>query len=225
MGSLQTWLQLRNEGNILNKTVAHVMKVLETVVEFERGFNLLLKEHNYKLAIEVFQRVSQLEHEADIIRRDILHQISMGEMLPQMREDLVNLIKQIDQIANTVNGASRIIINLSQDTLKTLGEPILGKMLEIIHFSVESAKILTTLVKKLPELDQKGVFSYTEQVQLIEHKCDLIYAEICRLLNQVPSVNFNPFVAIEISKFTNLLEEITDVIEDVGDYIEMIKAK
>ena len=55
--SLFGYLKNRNEENILNKAVAHMQKTLECVVEFDKGFTYLVKEHNFELSLEVFRRV------------------------------------------------------------------------------------------------------------------------------------------------------------------------
>ncbi len=105
----------------------------------------------------------------------------------------------------------------------SLGEEILEKMLEIIHISVEATKILFNLFKKLPELDPKDVLNYTDQIQVIEHKCDVMHIEVYRMLNELTDVTLNPFTAIQISIITDIFEEITDKVEEVGDYLELIK--
>ena len=53
--------------------------------------------------MEVFRRVDVLEHEADIMRRDILKNITKTEVKPEIREDLSDLIKRTDKIANAAN--------------------------------------------------------------------------------------------------------------------------
>ena len=86
------------------------------------------------------------------MRQDILKNITKTEVKPEIREDLSDLIKRTDKIANAANAAGRRILALKEDQMYSLGEEILEKMLEIIHISVEATKILFNLFKKLPEL-------------------------------------------------------------------------
>jgi uncharacterized protein len=223
MGSLKNWLQTRNEENVLGKSVAHMKKVLECVVEFERGFNFYSKENDIKLALEVFNRVDILEHEADTLRRELLMLISKSEFTPQMRTDLTTLVKRIDRIANTTDGAARRLSGIDESHVRSLGNEILDLFNDLCSQSVDATKILFNLIKKLPELEMKDTLKITEQIQEIEHNCDIKHSYIYELLNKIPKVSFNPFVAIQISNFVDMLETISDKVEDVADYIELIK--
>ncbi|TFF90524.1 MAG: hypothetical protein EU548_02560, partial [Promethearchaeota archaeon] len=80
MSSLFEWFKSRNEETAINKTLVHMQKVLECVVEFEKGLSFLIEERNLDLALKVFTRVNDLEHQADIIRRRILEMISQAEL-------------------------------------------------------------------------------------------------------------------------------------------------
>lgn len=222
-GQLRNFLRTRDRDNVLGKTIAHMQKVLECVVEFERGFTFFTIENNSKLAKDVFNRVEVLEHEADIIRRDLLLVITAGDIAPQIREDLGTLVRTIDRIANATNGAARRLINIDEESIRSLGDKILQEILETIHISVEAAKILYNLIKNYVTMENKEVFRNTEQIQVLEHRCDVIHSEIYAELNKIKQVSFNPFMAIEIANFINLVEEISDKVEDVADFIELIK--
>lgn len=223
MGNLTNWLHERNEENILNKTIAHVQKTLECVVEFERGFGFLVKEGNPKLAREVFLRVNKIEHDADILRRDILHNITSMDMPAEIHEDLIHLVNHIDHIANATNGAARRIVPIKDADIKALGQDNLQKMLDMLHFSVEAGKVLFNLIKKLPTLEANEIFSYTEQIQALEHKCDVLHSEIYASLNNLTVPHFNPFIAIQLLSFIDLIEDISDKVEDVADYIDLLR--
>lgn len=221
--SLKTFLQNRNNANTYEMANQHMQKVLETVVEFERGFGIYINEKNPQLAGEIFKRLDRLENEADILRREILISISKSELTTQMREDLSHVIKRIDRIANTTDGAARRLLGLNSQHFYSLGDEILSKMLEIVHLSIEAAKILYNLIKKLPEMENRETFKICEKIQSMEHKVDVLHSQIYEMLNKLTALQFNAFVAIQICNFVDLLEAITDKIEDVSDYIEVLK--
>ncbi|MHA1919513.1 MAG: DUF47 domain-containing protein, partial [Promethearchaeota archaeon] len=198
MGSLKNFLQSRNEENVLEKSILHMKKVLECVVEFERGCSIYIQEKKPDLAFEIFKRVDILEHEADIIRRDLLVQISKSELSPQLREDLTHLVKRIDRIANTTDGAARRLTGIIPKHVQSLGDDILAGMGKLVQQSVSATKILFNLIKNLPDIEDKELFTITEQIQKIEHSCDVIHSNIYDLLNKIPEISFNHFVAIQI---------------------------
>ena len=201
----------------------HLRKVLETLVEFERGFNIYVKEKNPKLALEIFVRVDDLEREADGIRRDLLMQISKSELSAQIREDLTTLVKRIDKIANMANGASRRMIGIPPDDLMFLSDKIFDKMLESIDNGIQAIKVLTVIWKRFQDADTEEILQLCEKIQVLEHKCDIIQSEIYVELNKMEDPPFNQFVAIQISNLVDMIESISDKVEDVGDYIEVLK--
>ena len=60
MSSLFEWFRSRNEESVINKTLIHMQKVLECVVEFEKALSFLIEEKNVDLALKVFFRVDEL---------------------------------------------------------------------------------------------------------------------------------------------------------------------
>jgi predicted phosphate transport protein (TIGR00153 family) len=151
--SLKLWFRDRNSANIMEGAATHLRKVLETLVEFERGFNIFVKEKNPQLAFEIFRRVDDLEREADGIRRDLLIQISKSELSPQIREDLTHLVKRIDKIANMVNGASRRIMGMPSENLLVLGDFVFDKMLESMNNAIQAAKVLVIIWKRFRDAE------------------------------------------------------------------------
>ena len=221
--ALRNWLQDRKEKNILEDTVNFSQKVLETVHEFERAFNFLTQEKNKELAYTVFERVLNLEHEADMMRRSILIDITKSNLDSQMRQDLMVLIKRIDQIANEADRASRIVLGLHKNHIYELGDIALNFLGEVVHKSVEATKLLFGLIKKMVEMDDKEVFRITAQIANLEHECDILQTKIYIEINQQKESNINPFVAVQLGKFIDKIENITNKVEDVCDYIELIK--
>ncbi len=203
--------------------VSHMQKILETVVEFERGFSIYTEEKKPKLALEIFKRVDILEHEADTLRRELLIQISQSELKAIMREDFTTLVKRIDRIANTTDGAARRLSGIAEKDFEYLGEGILSKMSEIIRQSVNATKILFNLIKRMTEIDHSEILRICEKIQKIEHDCDILHSTIYEMLNKLGEVPFNHFVAIQISNFVDMIETISDKVEDVSDYIEVLK--
>ncbi|MHA1775778.1 MAG: hypothetical protein DRO88_11895 [Promethearchaeia archaeon] len=221
--SLKTFLQNRSNANIYEMANNHMQKVLETVVEFERGFSIYVNEKDVALSTKIFKRVDRLENEADIIRRNILVQISKSELTTQMREDLSHLVKRIDRIANTTDGAARRLMGLNSGHIYILGDPILKNCEKIVHLSIEATKILYNLIKNLPSMDNKETFRICEKIQLMEHEIDVLHSHLYELLNKLPPLEFNAFVALQICNFIDMLETISDKVEDVSDYIEILK--
>lgn len=219
--SLLEWFKSRNEESAINKTLIHMQKVLECVVEFEKGLTFLIEEKNIDLALKVFFRVDELERQADYIRRDILNMLSKAELTPIIREHMTHLAKRIDDVANATNACSRILVYLNYNDFKKLDESIHKQLLEMTKISVESVKKLNLMVIKMLDGPEKEIKELGDVINTLEHKCDEIHFNINRNLSS-NNYDINPFSAIEIWKMISNMEDITDAAEEVADYIVML---
>ena len=221
MSSLYEWFKNRNEESAINKTLVHMQKVLECVVEYEKAVSYLLDERNIDLALKVFFRVDELEHQADGIRRNILNMISKAEINPTIRENLIHLTQRIDDIANAANAGARIFIYMNHPDFMKLEEEVHKKFLEMARISVDAVKKVNIMVNKLLTAEEEEIHQLGEQVNILEHQCDDLRHGINRILvSNNPDIN--PFSAIEIHNCISTLEAVTDNAEDVADYIIML---
>ncbi|MFW9989075.1 MAG: DUF47 domain-containing protein [Candidatus Odinarchaeota archaeon] len=221
MSSLMEWFKSRNEENAMNLTLVHTQKVLECIVEFDKGLSFLLREKNIDLALKVFFRVDELEHQADGIRRNILNMLSQAELPSKIRENLMHLVKRIDDIANAANASSRILISMNHKDFMNLGEDIHANILDISRISVEAVKKVNLMVNELLKAEEDKIQQLGEEVNLLEHQCDEKHYAISRSLVS-NNLDVNPFSAIVIYNCISAMEAISDNAEDVADYIIML---
>jgi predicted phosphate transport protein (TIGR00153 family) len=221
MSALYEWFKSRNEETVINKTLIHMKKVLECVVEFQKALSFLLEEKNIDLAIKVFFRVNEQEHQADGIRRKILRMLSKAELNPTVRENLMHLIKRNDDVANATNASARMLIYMNHNDLLSLGNLVHEKMLEIASISVDTVKKLDTMVNKLITGEEEEIQTLGEEVNSLEHEVDEAKFAINRnLVSNHPDIN--PFSAIEIHNCISAMEAITDNAEEVADYLILL---
>ncbi|MEJ2251587.1 MAG: DUF47 family protein [Candidatus Lokiarchaeota archaeon] len=221
MSSLYNWFKSRNEETAINKTLVHMQKVLECVVEYDKALSFLVEEHEIDLALKVFFRVTELEHQADNIRRDILNMLSKAELTPVIRENLTHLVKRIDDVANAANAGARIFIYLDLSEFLNLPEEVLSNIIEMSRLSIVTVKKLSSMVNKLIDGQEEDIKKLGEEVNTLEHQIDEIHFKINRLLvSNKPDIS--PFNAIEIHNCITSLENISDNSEDVADYIIML---
>ncbi len=221
MSALMEWFKSRNEENAMNLTLVHTQKVLECTVEFDKGLSFLLEEKNIDLALKVFFRVDELEHQADGIRRNILNMLSQAELPSKIRENLINLVKRIDDIANAANACSRSLISMNHKDFMSLGENIHSNILNISKISVEAVKKVNLMVNGLLKGEEAKIQELGEEVNILEHQCDEKHYAINRSLVSNNNV-INPFSAIVIHNCISTMEAISDNAEDVADYIIML---
>jgi len=221
MSSLFEWFKSRNEETALNKTIVHTQKVLECVVEYEKALSFLIEERNIDLALKVLFRVDELEHQADGIRRNILNMLTQAELTSTIRENLMHLVKRIDDIANAANASARILISMNHNDFFSLDEQVHQNMTDMARLSVDAGKKIFQMVEHLIKAEEEEITILGEEVNAMEHKCDEKRYAINRLLVS-NGAEMNPFSAIIIHNCISALEAISDNCEEVADYIIML---
>ena len=217
MGSLIEFLKRETALNVLEKTIKHAQIVQQCVRELEVGLKALLKEENFEKSRENFIKVDLLEDEADKLRREILKDVSKGELNPSIRQNLSHLIKRLDDVANCSTGVARRITTIPPKFWEQSSEETLKLILEIIETTVEAVNSLDKLVSDLVG-ERKRVKEYAQKINQLEHDVDLLNIKLRESLQKTEyDVNF--FTIFTVGNIFDILEAISDSIEGVADYI------
>jgi predicted phosphate transport protein (TIGR00153 family) len=219
MSKILSGLKKATTSNTIKAAKAHIVKASEVVMTLRSAFEKV-KERNYDETLKKFNAVSELEHQADQIRRSIILEIAGSEIEETVKEALMHLIKNVDKIANTANASARIFAQVPSkyfDMLMKDDESIL-KMLEK---SVDVTKLLLKMVDELLATG-RDIDKLNQSIQSIEHECDIHLSNIYRRLLTMENLQVPAFVAIQISAGLNYMEAISDSVEDTADYIKEI---
>ncbi|MGQ4873136.1 MAG: DUF47 domain-containing protein [Promethearchaeia archaeon] len=217
MGSLIEYFKKETAKNVLEKAISHAEKVQECVKELDKGINILLSEKNPDKASEVFRNVDVLEGEADKIRRDILKDISKGELNPSVRTDLSHLIKRLDDVANCCVGVARRINTVPFTFWEQSNEETIQLVLAIMNKTVEASVYLDKIVIDLLG-ERKNVKEYNKKINLLEHEVDMLNIKLRKSLQET-DYNINSFTIFTIGNIFDIMEAISDGMEVVADYI------
>lgn len=220
MGSLIEFLKRETALNVLDKTIKHAQIVQQCVKELEVGLKALLKEENFEKSRENFIKVDLLEDEADKIRREILKDVSKGELNPSIRQNLSHLIKRLDDVANCSTGVARRITTIPSRFWEQSSEETLKLILKIIETTVKAVNNLDKLVIDLVG-ERTSVKEYTLKINQLEHEVDLLNIKLRESLQKTEyDVNF--FTIFTVGNIFDILEAISDAIEGVADYIMVL---
>jgi len=217
MGSLIEYFKKKTATSVLEKAIKHAQKVQECVKKLDEGVELLLKEKDLEKSHDIFHKVDLLEDEADTLRREILNDISRGELNPSVRIDLSHLIKRLDDVANCATGVARRIATIpiifweqsSEETTKIIS----GMMKKTVLCVEYLDKIVIDLLG-----ERKEVENFAEQINILEHEVDLLNIKLRRSLQQT-DYNLNSFTVFTVGNTIDIIEAISDSIELVADYI------
>ncbi len=203
--------------NILEKAISHAEIVQGCVKELDNGINVLLKERDVAKAHDIFQKVDVQEGKADELRRKILQEISKGELNPGVRTDLSYLIKKLDDVADCCTGVARRIDTVPITFWEQSSQETIDIALEIMKNTVEGGGILDKIVINLLG-DRVQIKEYSKQINYIEHKVDILNIKLRKSLQET-NYKVNAFTVFTIGNIFDIMEAITDSMEDVSDYI------
>lgn len=145
-----------------------------------------LEEQNYSLLEEISEKISTLEHDADLIKNDIRNNLPKGLFLPIERGSLLEILALQDRLANTAEDAAVLV------TLKPLVIlPIFHEQFKLfIEKNIETFDKTVLVVKELHELvessfgglEAEKVRFMIEEVAYREHEVDLMQRQLLKAL-------------------------------------------
>lgn len=220
MGSLIEYFKKETAKNVLEKAINHAKKTQECVHELNKGVELLIKNKDTEAAHKVFLNVDKIEGEADNIRRDILQDISKGELNPSVRVDLSHLIKRLDDVANCCTGVARRIDTIPMKFWEQSSEETINLIIEMMITTVKCVDYLDKIVINLLG-DRSQVKDFNSQINILEHEVDVLNIKIRRSLQET-NYTVNAFTIFTVGNIIDIMEAISDSIEVVGDYIMLL---
>lgn len=175
----------------------HMDKVTECVdcisVIFEHYRN-----HDMDAVRELSAKISELEHEADLIKHDIRNNLPRGLFMPVDRSNLIRILSIQDSISNRAEDISVLL------TFKQAGvfEGFEQDFDAFLKTSLETFRLTRDIINQLDELvetgfggvEARGVREMVDQVALKEHETDVSQRELLRsLLANEASITYGDF--------------------------------
>jgi predicted phosphate transport protein (TIGR00153 family) len=220
MGSLIEFMKRKTAANVLEKSINHARQVQKCVKKLNEGVQLLLKSKKTENSHDIFLEVDALEGEADTMRRDIMKDVSKGELNPSVRTDLSHLVKRMDDVANCANGVGRRIDTISNKFWEQSSEETINLISQMMSKSVECVEFLDKILLDLLG-DRSHVKEIASKINNLEHQVDVLNINLRRSLQQT-DYKVNPFTIFTVGMTMNIIEAISDSIESVADYIMVL---
>jgi len=156
---MEKWFTKRRKDKVLEIADRQMTLAIETVIELEKSINAASKS-NKEAARASFEKLSLTEHEIDELRRTVFEELTRGSLPSRDREDIMHLVKRLDEMADHVKDASRaVIILLDAKVVKEMWEQF-----------AETAKAL--LLKHSKKMDAATLLVLKDLIEEMEHVAD-----------------------------------------------------
>jgi len=213
----------KKEKRVLDLVAEHLAIVQKCAKELKQIVSSM--EHmNWVLVKTQAETVSRYEKMADDIHREAVIQIAQGAFFAGMREDFLDLVEQIDEIADASQDAARVISEapVERRALDCLyeGDPTLHRFVEGIDTCVAT---LAESVKSL-RTDAETAVAKALEAESIEESVDQIKAElISRLSARRPQIDV--FSYLQVRELILKLDDVADAAENCSDLVITIVVK
>ncbi len=213
---MERWFTQRRKSKVLEIADRQMTLAIDTVVELEKSINAALKGKQKKAA-ESIERLSATEHEIDELRRIVFEELTRGSLPSKDREDIMHLVKRLDQMADHVKDASRaVLVLLEAKVPKEMWE----QFVETAKDLVDCATTLRKAIEKLGTNPAEAT-ELAKKIDQIEQRVDEKYVKSKSLLLK----HSNKMDAATILLLKDLIEEmehVADACDDTADYVRIL---
>lgn len=190
-----------------------------------REFFAAAVEGDWDAAARIRGDISELEHQADDLKKEIRLHLPKSLFMPVPREDLLELLLVQDKIANRTKDVSGLMLGRRMQIPPEIAE----QFLDFVDRNIDAAKQARKSVRELDELFTAGfrgaevdlVSDLIEELDRIETDTDEKQAELRAALFEIED-KLSPVDAVFMYKVIELIGEIADMAERVGRRLELL---
>jgi len=200
---------------LLDTVSSTVDSFVESVASLGRG--------DIGAAREAVSNVIEGETNADELHRDLSLKIAEGAFFGGVREDILNLLEKIDNIADSAKDAARFLA--ADSLLEVEARDILAsKDMQLFLAALKSSvTALTSLVRALED-GKKEALSKVHIVEEFEEEADSHKDVMIKSLFS-DGAKMNPVTVIQLRDFIFVSDDVADNAEDASDVILVLVAK
>jgi predicted phosphate transport protein (TIGR00153 family) len=214
--ALLSWFSRRRESVVASKTLDHAVKIVDTVVELDKAVGAAVVEDR-TAAMDALHRLMMRENEADTIERELFSELSRGELEPKDREDLMQLVRNVDLVADWAKVAGRNLQILIETEIH-ISKDVWARFKEITLSTVDCAKLLVKTVEAFG-VNADLVIDKAAEVNRLERVIDDLYYRIKKALVKSTA---DPRVVILLNDLLAGIENASDYCKDAADTLAVL---
>jgi len=213
---MERWFTRRRKSKVLEIADRQMTLAIDTVIELEKEINAASKGKKEE-AKASFEKLSLVEHEIDELRRTVFEELTRGSLPSKDREDIMHLVKRLDDMADHVKDAARAVnVLLEAKVTREMWDHLAATS----RVLVTCATTLRNAIEKLGT-DPAKAMELAKKIDEIERRVDVKYVEGKALLLK----HSNKMDAATIMILKDLIEEmehVADSCDDTADYVRIL---
>jgi predicted phosphate transport protein (TIGR00153 family) len=207
---------MRDKSKTFALTQELMSKAIETAAELENALIACSKGESEKTR-EYISNLFQKEKEVDKLRRQVYKELATSSLPWRYREDLMLLVRRLDQLADWVKDSARSIVVLQEAEIPK----------ELINSYTKMGSLLrecTVLLSGSIEMMGVNVSQAEElaiRVENVEDKIDKEYLNTKTLFIKYGE-EINPGTLLILRDLAEYLERAADICADTADFLKLL---
>ena len=214
------WVAPKRGEKVLDMVEEHLQLTYNAVDSLVRLVEAATGDNEAKCK-ELFDSLSALEMRADELRREMVDELTKGEMFPEEREDLMELVRAVDWIADWSKEAGRILIIIP---FETAPDEIKKAAQDMCKANLRCVTVLTKCVDQLQK-DPKKAIDLANEVELLEEELDELYSIARGHFAVLEFPAFSTGSLILLNMFLDALETVADWCENTADIVRAVAVR
>lgn len=195
----------------------HLDRVDESLHYFIQSLNAYVQDGDIEKADQLAFETHKAEGQADDVRRRVETQLLAGALMPASRRDILQLVDQVDRLANAAeNALDHLLLQRIEipDVMRAAILEVTDKT-EAIFSHVKDA--ISNLFKEM-----ETALEHTAQIEHIEGEIDHIERKTLKALF---ALDLDLAHKLQVNNFIRSVVELSDRAEDLSDHIELMVAQ
>ncbi len=213
----------RKEGTILHRIQDALRLVRETEQEIP-SLIAAVAEGDAASCESKRGKIFDLESKADVVHRELSTQIAEGAFFGGVREDMLNLLQKIDNIADKAKDAARLI-TLTEITDKRALDVLRSEDMRQFLANLDLAVVALQRLIEAFEIDRKTVLARVNTVEEYEEVADTFKQNMLAALFEKSHGGIDPVTVILVRDFLFCADDVADNAEDASDVVLVLVAK
>lgn len=206
---------------------SHIDKVYECAQKLIPFFEAILAD-DWDKAASIQQGITELEHQADNLKKELRLNLPKGLFLPVPRTDLLDMLRSQDRIANKAKDIAGLILGRKMH----IPSAIASDLQQYLHRSIAAAAQAHKAIHELDTLLETGfsgneiniVEEMIQELDDIEHDTDEMEIRIRKQLFNVEK----ELPPVDVMFLYNIIEwigELADRSQKVGGQLQLLIAR
>ena len=162
-----------------------------------------------------------MEMKADALRREMVEELTRSEMFPEEREDLMELVRAVDWVADWSREAGRILAIIP---FEKAPEEMKEAAQNMCRANNDCVSVLAKCIDVLPK-DPHEAINLANEVEMLEEEIDELYGIARKHLATLEFEGFTTGSLILLNMFLDALETVADWCENTADIVRAVAVR